>query len=178
MASARRAETARVLGAYVVGDRYPAWSRLLKPPHQAERRGREAKRNTLQGKNDAAGRSIHYDSGAHGVWSVFQPGNYSVSAPDLSASRAAPVNGVARRAGEVEGFPSSSRLDDRTEMRIEVGGSGRWAAPAVASLPGAPGAWLALLPPVFGSARAPKVDCKPGPVPTPSHPESRRGSFI
>jgi hypothetical protein len=32
-----------------------------------------------------------------------------------------------------------------------VGGSGRWAAPAVISLPRAPGAWLALLPPEFGS---------------------------
>jgi hypothetical protein len=50
------------------------------------------------------------------------------------------------------------------------GGDGRWAAPAVVSPPGAPGAWLALLPPVFGRARAPKADCKPGPVPTPGHP--------
>ncbi len=55
---------------------------------------------------------------------------------------------------------------------IEVGGSGRWAAPAVASWPGAPGAWLALLPPVFGSARAPKVDCKPGSGPTPGYPKA------
>ncbi len=53
-----------------------------------------------------------------------------------------------------------------------MAGSGRWAAPAVASVPGAPGAWLALLPPEFGCACAPKVDCKPGPVPTPGYPEA------
>jgi len=46
------------------------------------------------------------------------------------------------------------------------GGGGRSAAPAIASRPGAPGAWLALLPPESGCARAPRVDCKPGPVPT------------
>ncbi len=39
---------------------------------------------------------------------------------------------------------------------IEVGGSGRWAAPAVASMPGAPGTWLALLPPGLGTHAHPK----------------------
>ncbi len=39
---------------------------------------------------------------------------------------------------------------------VEVGGSGRWAAPAVASWPGAPGAWLALLPPGLGAHALPK----------------------
>ncbi len=36
------------------------------------------------------------------------------------------------------------------------GGSGRWAAPAVASLPGAPGARLALLPPGLGAQAHPE----------------------
>ena len=73
---------------------------------------------------------------------------------------------VARFGGRLCGSTSSAAPAGAVGRRSRWRGRPFWAAPAVASLPGAPGAWLVLLPPVFGSARAPKVDCKPGPVPT------------
>jgi hypothetical protein len=51
------------------------------------------------------------------------------------------------------------------------GGSGRLAAPPVHLWPGAPGAWLALLPPGL-EPMASRVGCKPGPVPALSYPRA------